>query len=935
MYYFLSNRVAPSAAILGLALFAFPAQNLLAQTNRLKGPIQSGQRITLTGHVKPQARAEFDQGPTDASKLLEASLVLRPSAEQQAALDQLLKEQQDPASPNYHKWLTPDQFAQRFGASGEDIARIRDWLQQQNLQVTSVSRARNTIHFKGSVAAVQSAFSTQIRNYLVNGELHFANATNPSLPADLDLMVTSIEGLDDFRLQPRGVSSTADYTSGTGHHYLAPDDLATIYDIKPLYAAGIDGTGQSIVVAGQTQVDLTDIRAFRAKFGLSAVDPQIVLVPGMRDPGVSSKDVAEADLDLEWSGAVARNANIIYVYTGSVMDAVQYAIDQNLAPVISLSYGLCEPLTSGSSLRTFETWAKQANAQGITWVNAAGDNGGADCAGATTGSGGLAVDAPASVPEITAVGGTTLNDVNGIYWSAVNGTDGASVLSYIPEVVWNDSTTNSPAAGGGGASEFYLKPAWQTGSGVPNDGARDVPDIALAASANNNGYLVYSGGALAVFGGTSVSTPVFAGIVGLLNHSIAKSGTPSSGSGNVNPRLYSLAQTGTSVFHDVTSGNNVVTITCTSSRSRNCVPGSFGYSAGAGYDLATGLGSVDAYKLVTNFASLNSSASPATASLSLAASAGSINASDNATLTATATATNGGVPLGSVTFVVGPAVLGTSSLVAGSGRSTATLAVTGATLAIGTNTVTAEYTGSSTYGAATASTKITVTQAASGAPAISGFTNAASFKTSYAPGMLMSIFGSQLAPATWSASSVPLPPQVGGVSVTIAGADAPLLYASPTQLNVQIPYGVSTGSPVTVIVNNNGQTANGSVTLSSAAPGIFVDSNSEPVPNPTATRGEIVTLFITGAGAVAPQIASGSAPDPNTAIANLPRPQQPLTVTVGGVPAMVQFEGIPAGLVGVVQVNYQVPSGVPLGKNAVQAQVGNVTSQAVSLTVTQ
>src|SRR5207253_2833324 len=139
-------------------------------------------------------------------------------------------------------------------------------------------------------------------------------------------------------------------------------------------------------------------------------DPDVILVPGSRDPGVSTGDVGEANLDLQWSGAVARNARIIYVYASNVVSAVQYAIDQNLAPVISMSYGLCEPLNSAASLRSYQTWARQANAQGITWVNAAGDNGGADCAGGTSGTGGLAVDAPANVPEITGIGGTTLTE---------------------------------------------------------------------------------------------------------------------------------------------------------------------------------------------------------------------------------------------------------------------------------------------------------------------------------------------------------------------------------------------------------------------------------------------------------------------------------------------------------------------------------------------
>ena len=186
-------------------------------------------------------------------------------------------------------------------------------------------------------------------------------------------------------MEPKAVIRPAsalepDYTSSTsGNHYLSPDDFGTIYNIKALWNAGYDGTGQKIVIAGQTRVDLTDIQAFRAKFQLPAADPQLILVPNTRDPGTVKSDLGEADLDLEWSGGTAPQAALIYVYSADVMDAVQYAIDQNLAPVLSVSYGLCEPLTSRSDMLAMQSWARQANAQGMTWMNASGDSGGADC----------------------------------------------------------------------------------------------------------------------------------------------------------------------------------------------------------------------------------------------------------------------------------------------------------------------------------------------------------------------------------------------------------------------------------------------------------------------------------------------------------------------------------------------------------------------------
>jgi uncharacterized protein (TIGR03437 family) len=220
-----------------------------------------------------------------------------------------------------------------------------------------------------------------------------------------------------------------------------------------------------------------------------------------------------------------------------------------------------------------------------------------------------------------------------------------------------------------------------------------------------------------------------------------------------------------------------------------------------------------------------------------------------------------------------------------------------------------------------------------GSPTITGVTNAASFRTAYAPGMLLSIFGSQLAPVTWSATSVPLPAQISGVSVTVNGLSAPLLYVSPSQLNVQLPYEISADETAVLTVSNNGGTVSRSLPVTNAAPGIFVDSAFAPVPGSSGQRNQIMTLFLTGAGPVAPFVSTGAAPPAGTSIQNLPKPQQNLTVTVGGLPATVAFAGIPVGSVGVVQVNYQIPAQATLGSNAVVVQIGNVSSASANLSV--
>ncbi len=927
-------RLAAGAAILFLSPILF------AQQSRIPRPIQSRQRVALRGQIPPQARPENDQGPVDPSLNLVLTLALRPSAEQQTDLNHLLAAQQDPASPDYHRWLTPEQFAGRFGASPEDIARITDWLQQQGLAVVSTARARNAISVRATAAQAGAVFGAEIHNYQVNGRRHFANATEPTLPAELGAIVSSVEGLNDFLLQPRGIRPTAagelqpNYTSGTGRHYLSPDDFATIYNLKPLYAQGIDGAGQVMVVAGQAQVSLADIRTFRTRFGLPASDPELMLVPGSFTPTSQGGDVDEAHLDLEWAGAIARNARILYVYSYSVMDAVRYAVDQNLAPVISVSYGLCEPQTSSNTLRSLQSTAQQANAQGITWVNSSGDSGGSDCTRSGSTAGGPSVDAPASVPEVTGIGGTRFDDSAGVYWNADNGPTSASVLSYIPEVVWNDSTSGSPSSGGGGASQFFLKPAWQSGAGVPNDGSRDVPDVSLSASPNHVGYLVYSGGSLAVYGGTSTGAPAFAGLVVLLNQYLIRTGAQASaGVGNVNTRLYALAQSVPQVFHDITTGDNIVQITC-GLRARSCQDGSFGYTAGPGYDLASGLGSIDGYNLVTSWKSPLSSVTRITPSMTLGAAPSVIPASGSVTLTATLIGTNGVAPEGSVAFFLGDHGLGTATLSASGSVAKAAWTITGALLSVGASAIRATYSGDVAYNAASATTAVTVTSPVSGRPAIAGVANAGSFRPSFAPGMLLSIFGSGLAPATWSATSTPLPLQIAGVSVSVNGVAAPVLYVSPGQLNVQVPYEATPGAQASLVVNNNGAVSSTSFLVAETAPGIFTNAQFAPVPDATAQRGQSVTLFFTGAGFISPPFATGTAPDPSTPVPFLPAPVQDVSVTVGGIPATITFAGVGPGLVGVIQVNYQVPDSVPLGANPVVVSVGAVDSPPASLTVT-
>jgi len=510
------------------------------------------------------------------------------------------------------------------------------------------------------------------------------------------------------------------------------------------------------------------------------------------------------------------------------------------------------------------------------------------------------------------------------------------VLSYIPEAAWNDSAIDgSPSATGGGASFFFAQPSWQAGAGVPSDNARHVPDISLNASADHDGYLVYTSGKLQVYGGTSVPTPAFAGVAALLNHYLVSSGAQSSpGLGNMNPKLYSLAQSAPDIFHDIVNGDNIVTVSCPP-RNRNCGFTAVGFSTGVGYDSVTGLGSVDAYKLVMGWTGAGSVTPPAKASIKLLSNLSTLSPTDVVYLIATLSNPSGVTPAGSVQFQANGASLGSVNLAGSAGTATATLSVTGSQLPPGTPVITAVYTDNNST-SLSASVTVSVTSASSGSasPAIDGFANGASFKLTYAPGMTLSIFGSQLASSISAASSVPLPISMGGVAVTVNGVVAPLYYVSPGQLNIQIPYETAANSTATVNINNNGKVTTRTFNLGAATPGIFVDQSGAPVPTTSIARGKIGTLFITGAGSVTPPVSTGAAPSSATPLASLPRPTQDVTVTVGNASAPTQFVGIPYGLVGVLQINYQVPAGIGIGTQPVVVTVGGVASALASLNVT-
>jgi hypothetical protein len=615
--------------------FSLFALRSLAQTpaTRITTEISNSACIAIAGSRSPRARAENDAGRVPPGNKLEGiNIVFSRSAAQEADLQALIAAQQDPASPLYHKWLTVDEFAARFGVADSDITKVEAWLEQQGFSVDGVSRSKNRITFSGTVGQVAAAFGAELHYYQVNGEPNFAPAGNISVPAALSSLVQTVSNLSTFRPRPhvrfKGLQP-AFTSSQTGNHFLTPKDVATIYDVNPAYNAGYDGTGQSIAIVGQSAIVLSDIEHFQSAAGFTVRDPTQILVPNSGTSTIFSGDEAESDLDLEYSSTIAPGATIYFVYVGnnqnfSVFDSISYAVDHQTAPVISDSYGLCETALSSSEYSSLNDILAQAATQGQSVIAPSGDDGSTDCYGTGGLSTGqqqaLAVDFPASSQYVTGMGGSEfpaadVDASNTTYWAPASGSDIiSSARSYIPEQVWND---DDPAfglsAGGGGVSTMTARPSWQTGvPGIPAGSFRLVPDISLASSPNNAGYLYCSSDSstgitgscsngfrdsnnqnLTVAGGTSFPVPIFAGMVAIINQKLN-----STGLGVVNSTLYTLAANSTtyaSAFHDITNGGNQ----CTAGSTYCSSAGTSEYPATTGYDAASGLGSIDFYNLLT------------------------------------------------------------------------------------------------------------------------------------------------------------------------------------------------------------------------------------------------------------------------------------------------------------------------------------------------
>ena len=744
--------------------------NRAAEPSRVAGPIDESRVVTLKGNVHPLAREAFDRGVIGAETGLgRMVLVLEPSAAQQAELDALVAAQHDPHSPLYRQWLTPAGYGARFGVSAEDAARVAAWLEGHGFTVEEIPPSNRLIVFSGTAGQVAEAFHAEIHRYRVDGVEHIANSGNPRIPAALAGVVGGVVSLHDFRRRSQikartplaaealfgertFVGAQPLYTSGNTH-YLFPADWAAIYDLDSLYGAGTAGTGTSIAIAGRSNIDVSDVAAFRTMAGLAANDPAVILAGA--DPGLVVGDQDEATLDVEWSGAVAPAAAVELVVgastatTDGVDLSAQYIVNHALAQVVSASYGSCEEEMGTSELAFYNQLWEQAASQGMSALVASGDAGAAGCYGGSSASGsGTAVNGLCSSPYATCVGGTEFNEgANPAqYWAATNAANYGTALGYIPEEVWNESALNGGSglwASGGGASVIYAQPPWQRaviGTSAAN-GMRAVPDVAVTAAAHD-GYVIYENGSYYVVSGTSASSPSFAGLVALV---VERQG--GTGMGSANPGLYSLLNAAPNPFHSTPSGNN-------------SVPGVTGFTAsGAEYNLATGLGSVDGALLVNQWGA-------AGADFALTASATGATVVVGRTAAFTVSVTESGAAKNAVALTAkGPSAVGVAvqpGSIAPGTAATVTIAV-GETAAAGTQNVT--LTGSDASGTGTLTYALTVMPAqAIPLAVLPTALTAGTVGTSY-PQTAISAAGG-IAPYIYAVSIGALPP---GLTLSAAG----------------------------------------------------------------------------------------------------------------------------------------------------------------------
>ncbi|GAB2710402.1 S53 family peptidase [Kitasatospora kifunensis] len=536
-------RIRPGIGLLAapLPIIALAAVPAFAATPDAQSP------TALRGDVVAAVSHSVRTGDVAANQRISVAVSL--AQQDTAGLDTFLSQVADPSSPNYQHYLTVDQFAQRFGASPQTVAKVSAYLAAQGLQVGEVSANRLTIEASGTAAQVQKAFNTSLATYQDNkdGHSYYANTSEPSLPAEIAGVVSDVSGLNNYAKYTHfNTKSTAQATPDATPKApagLSPTSAKAAYNLTSTVNAGYNGKGVTVGLLEFSGFQQSDVAAYDKAFGLKVSAPTVVNAGG-GTTDTSGQD--EVDLDIQVVQALAPGATI-KVYEAPNSDAGETAIYSKLVsdnvPVISISWGTYEAGETPSNRVAVDADLKEAAAQGQSVYAASGDSGSDDA-----GNGGTSVDFPAADPWVTGAGGTTLTQGSGGAWKG--------------ETAWSGS--------GGGVSSFFNTPSYQ--KKVNSGTYRSVPDVASDADPAS-GWAVYTGGAWAEYGGTSASAPNWAAFTAVYNSEAKAKGKPSFGFAN--SRIYTLAGSSSykSAFHDVTSGSNGA------------------YSAGAGYDKVTGWGS--------------------------------------------------------------------------------------------------------------------------------------------------------------------------------------------------------------------------------------------------------------------------------------------------------------------------------------------------------
>ncbi len=542
-------------------------------------------RITFTTQTVPLLKHAQLLKPMDSNAPLNISVGL--NLRSGTNVDSFLSALNDPQSPQYHHYLTPDQFTQMFSPTSDQVQEVTNYLQSQGLTITSITPNNLLINAIGSVQKVQQSFRTHINTYKVNSRVFHANDSPPSVPTAIGALISSITGMDDSTpaqpLHKSGLQKQTSHAVHTGNAGplggLAPQDFLNGYDVTPLRSAGYLGNNQTLAIVAFDGYLSSDVNQYFQTYGITPPNIANVLVGGF-DGSVGS-NAAEVEFDIEIAGSVAPRANQI-IYEGANTppgwnNVYNKIVTDNKTQIVSISWGQCEATAGIPEMQTLDNIFKQGSAQGISFIAASGDSGAYDC-----NTSDLAVDSPANDPYVTGVGATHLQINNG---------------TYVSESVWSNSLIVHGEKGwgsGGGLSTLFKLPSWQTGPGVQSkysNGYRQVPDV-TAAGDTQPGYNVYctpivTGCAATGWrtaGGTSLGAPLWAASLVLVNqYLVAHNMTVI---GHVNPMLYKLfnSQQQFPAFHNVTIGNNLY------------------YPATSGYNMASGIGSPDVYNIARDLA---------------------------------------------------------------------------------------------------------------------------------------------------------------------------------------------------------------------------------------------------------------------------------------------------------------------------------------------